>query len=78
MKLIIKNLEKTEIGPDTRVDMVLAETDGPAEVPLSLTFHNVKAANIDIDRPQTGMRVITKEGAPIHINLGKPVASGIF
>ncbi len=78
MKLRMEDLKKTEIGSDTRVDMVLAETDGPAKVPLSLTFHNVKAADIDIDRSQTGMCVTTREGASIYINYGKPAGCGGF
>lgn len=71
LKLEVKGKEQR--GPHTYLQLLLSEKDGPKSVPLEFTLHNVDESNVDVKG--TGMRIVTKEGAPVYLNFGKPMES---
>lgn len=71
-KLNIEVLEKKQKGPDTFLSLHLSEKPEDEEKTLTfeMTFHNVKSEDVDV---RGGIQVITKEGAPVILSIGKPI-----
>ena len=69
-KLNLKLEEKEQVGADTRLKLQLSENDGPKGISFELTLHDVREQDVDVK--EGGMLVVTKEGAPVYVNFGKP------
>ena len=69
--LIFKVKKQEQRGSDTFLELELSENDGPKSISLEVTLHNVDALSVDVQ--EGGMQIITKEGAPIIVNIRKPV-----
>ena len=74
-KLKLDVIEKKQDGENTFVSLRLSEDDGDQSTSLELTFHDVKEKDIDVK--DYGMFVVTKDGAPVSMNFGKPESANI-
>lgn len=69
-RLKLKVERREQRGPNAFLRLQLSEGDGPRSIPFEMTLHNVELRNVDVK--SDGMCVITKEGAPVLVNFGKP------
>lgn len=68
--LIVKAETYERRGLDTFLRLKLSEIDGSKSVVLEVTLHNISPEKIEI--LDGGMEIITKEGAPLIVNIRKP------
>lgn len=72
-KLRLSVKRKEQRGADTFLSLRLSEDDGPQSIPFEVTLHNVDEGKVDVKNG--GMCIMTKEGAPVLVNFGKPAES---